>query len=394
LASLELHKADAKKWLLEDFESVHKWLDEFFSSEGPKHRRFRHHREGVDEARRLFGYEGSLAAQIHILRDCRNIPRAAEYETGDVDLLGLRREWPITAYSQFSEEAFRTLVEHTLNGPTGILLWGFIGQEVAPLLPNLTQWSPGEVQLKLSEWEQAVAHKNSLEALAETPEISHAIPEPVREYFEAMLARNIFSQMSQQFGSVELAYLPVRSLITPLALIDHEYLDTIRPELSGETALSYAKFALPENINIPAKAAVSPDNRSVLLVSRQKSLVVSGMSVQQTPIGLEVRFLLTSGAAVVTVSRVGNRYYLKNGIHRVYVLASLGLTEIPCVLIRESQYSQTLSAYPAFSPSSLMQARPPLLCDFLDGKLSVTVPLQRTSKVIRIAAEDMIVPTD
>ena len=208
------------------------------------------------------------------------------------------------------------------------------------------------------------------------------------------MAKNVFSQISQQFGGVELAYLPVKSLITPLALIDYEYVDTIRPELSGDTALSYAKFALPETINVPVKAAVSPDNRSVLLVSRQKSLVVSGMNVQQTPVGLEVKFLMASGAAAVTVSKVANRYYLKNGIHRVYILASLGLTEVPCILVHENQYSPSVSAYPAFSPNSLMQARPPLLCDFFDAKLSVKAPLQRTTKLIRIAAEDMIVPAD
>src|SRR5260370_42609754 len=103
MASLEQHKADCVKYLGAPFEDVHKWIDEFFSKYGPSHRRFRHHREGVQEARQLFGEAGAKAAIVHILRDCRNIPRKKDYDSGQADNLGLKSEWPLTTYISYTE---------------------------------------------------------------------------------------------------------------------------------------------------------------------------------------------------------------------------------------------------------------------------------------------------
>ena len=66
----------------------------------------RHHKEGVSQAGSLFGEQGARAAEVHILRDCRQVPQQADYETGYVDALGLRREWPVTAYIKYTDEDF------------------------------------------------------------------------------------------------------------------------------------------------------------------------------------------------------------------------------------------------------------------------------------------------
>ena len=394
MASLDKHKEDSNRWLCNDFEEVHRWLDEYFATYGSKHRKFRHHLEGIELARELFGDQGAKAATIHILRDCRNIPRKVDYENGSADLLGLKKDWPIAAYSQFSEEAFSALVEYTLHGPMGILLWGFIGQEIAPFLSTLTRLTAEDLQTKLTEWEKAVTHKNSLPDFQVASVVPKAPSESVKTYFDGLESKSILNGLKAQYGNVELAYLPTESLISPLALIDYEYIESLRPELDGDNDLAIIKFALPETIRIEVKAAVSPDQRSVMIVSRQKSLAVSGLGVQQTPIGLEARFLVSSAATLITVCRVGDRTYLRNGVHRAYLLASLGLTEIPCAVVRENQFSPVSGAYPSFSLATLTQSRPPMLSDFFDSILSTQVPLQRTSRVIRIAAEDLVIPLD
>ncbi len=50
---------------------VHNWLDEFAGKPPHKmrHRRFRHHEEGIAEVRRLWGDEAALAARQHIEAD-------------------------------------------------------------------------------------------------------------------------------------------------------------------------------------------------------------------------------------------------------------------------------------------------------------------------------------
>jgi hypothetical protein len=51
------------------YPEIHCWLDEFFSLEGWKHRKYRHHSEGVEMAREVFGDIGALVAEQHIRLD-------------------------------------------------------------------------------------------------------------------------------------------------------------------------------------------------------------------------------------------------------------------------------------------------------------------------------------
>ncbi len=55
------------------FEEVHIWLDEFAHSEeyGMKHRKVRHHLQGIKEVIKLFGTEAGEAARLHIISDLK-----------------------------------------------------------------------------------------------------------------------------------------------------------------------------------------------------------------------------------------------------------------------------------------------------------------------------------
>lgn len=82
------HEYDCKHLLGQPWTEVHQWLDELFAEYGPAHRCHRHHTEGIDEVRRMWGDEAALAAKIHILVDCWGIPSQADYENGFVDTQG------------------------------------------------------------------------------------------------------------------------------------------------------------------------------------------------------------------------------------------------------------------------------------------------------------------
>ncbi len=82
---LEDHCNDCIEKLGQPFREVHLWLDEFarkYSHENKyKHRKFRHHKEGIEEARKLFGDAGAKAAELHILSDNRGwIPDKSDYD--------------------------------------------------------------------------------------------------------------------------------------------------------------------------------------------------------------------------------------------------------------------------------------------------------------------------
>jgi hypothetical protein len=130
-------------------------------------------------------------------------------------------------------------------------------------------------------------------------------------------------------------------------------------------------------------------------VSSQKNLAVLPVQVGEIPgAGMEVKFLVVGTPQLIIVSRVRDRFYLKSGIHRAYLLASLGLKEIPCVMVDESEVPTIVGVYPAFTPSILAQERPPLLIDALNPAAALDVPLVKTQKVINISVEELVLPAD
>jgi hypothetical protein len=52
---------------------LHQWLDEFAGKPGigMKHRRYRHHLEGLNEVRRIFGQDAVAPARRHLISDLK-----------------------------------------------------------------------------------------------------------------------------------------------------------------------------------------------------------------------------------------------------------------------------------------------------------------------------------
>jgi hypothetical protein len=67
----EEHCKRCKEILGEEFSEVHKWLDNFYGKPpyGSKHRCLRHHKDGIEEVRKLWGDRAAQAAKIHIRQD-------------------------------------------------------------------------------------------------------------------------------------------------------------------------------------------------------------------------------------------------------------------------------------------------------------------------------------
>jgi hypothetical protein len=385
---------DCERFLGAPFEEVNRWLDEFMPKVGAGHRRFRHHREGVKEAAKLFGDAGARAAIVHILRDCRNIPAAEDYETGAADNLGLKAGWPASAYVHYPEEALALLVKYTLEGPMAVLLWIFFRSEadLAGLLLGISRWTREQQKEQLQNWSQAQARFDELNQTPLQP-AQHKDPEgDIADVCADFSAK--FPVILDHIPGGRFAMVRTEDLITPLTMIDYEYVEELKAALTGTESADIARFALPAEIEMQVKTAIDPSVRAINIISSQKSLTLHPVTVNQIPgVGLEVKFLLSGFPQMILVSRVEGRYYLRNGIHRAYLLASLGVKEIPCILADEKQIPATVGAYPSFAPHILALPRPPLLRDTLDPTMYLLMPLVRTHKVIRISAEELILPT-
>lgn len=70
---LEEHEKESLAIFGEPYTEIHLWLDEFAGTPefGMRHRRKRHHKEGLREAEKLFGWDAALAARLHIMSDLK-----------------------------------------------------------------------------------------------------------------------------------------------------------------------------------------------------------------------------------------------------------------------------------------------------------------------------------
>ena len=82
MAKFEEHCRACVEELGEPFEAVHLWLDEFAGQPGiaTRHRRFRHHKEGIEEVRAKWGDRAAQAAINHIRLDLSGEGWPAEEE--------------------------------------------------------------------------------------------------------------------------------------------------------------------------------------------------------------------------------------------------------------------------------------------------------------------------
>jgi len=83
MATYKQHCIDCEFILGKSHEDVNIWIDDLQQLYGYEHRKYRHTLEGIEEIRILFGDEGAMAAEIHILRDMCGIPKDThDYEFG------------------------------------------------------------------------------------------------------------------------------------------------------------------------------------------------------------------------------------------------------------------------------------------------------------------------
>lgn len=77
MASYEEHCEDCEKILGHQWCVVHRWLDEMYKYDPGNlmHRAYRHHAEGINKVKEMWGEEAALAAEIHIRRDFPGLDR-------------------------------------------------------------------------------------------------------------------------------------------------------------------------------------------------------------------------------------------------------------------------------------------------------------------------------
>lgn len=152
-------------------------------------------------------------------------------------------------------------------------------------------------------------------------------------------------------------------------------------------------------VTLPVAPLVLPttafDERAQAWVvrSRGASIAVSGRYVAAAESGDPgsqcFGFLVSAQPSRVTVGIHDGRVVLLDGHHRAVALLARGVRRAPVALDRASSMpltSDNLGREVIFGPS------PPLLCDYLDGDVSLAAVVSRTERVILISATEVDLP--
>ena len=107
-------------------------------------------------------------------------------------------------------------------------------------------------------------------------------------------------------------------------------------------------------------------------------------------LGLVVGF----GSNQMNVLRSDNRMLLNNGYHRACALRAMGITHAPCVVQTVTRRAELAVTAPQRviddAAFYFKAARPPLLKDLFDPRVSKIVPVHRMRKVVEISFETRV----
>jgi hypothetical protein len=277
---------------------------------------------------------------------------------------------------------------------TAVLAWAYLTEsDLATFLATMSKVPENQRPPIMSAWSKTAQQREVLSKLPLADASIAELDEPARAWCEQSLP--IFAALVAQFPNSRFATVPTDQLVMPLTMIDEEYVEQLRGTLTGTTAEDIVRFSIPDKVKITMSTALDPSGRSASVLTTEKTVTFAPMAVHQIPgVGVEVRIVVIGTPQLILVTRVAGRLFLRSGVHRAYLLASLGIKQIPCLVSEEDRVPLVVGIYPAFAPNVLALPRPPMLRDMFDQSLTTRIPIVRATKVLRVTADEFMVPND
>ena len=128
---------------------------------------------------------------------------------------------------------------------------------------------------------------------------------------------------------------------------------------------------------------VSSANPNLRVASQVGPLPVS-------PVGSALGFAITVGPSFMQVGRYNGRHFLRDGYHRAFGLLNRGITIVPAFVRDITRFEELLPDPRLMLPQDSYQGmRPPVLPDYLDDTVSVSVQLPVPRPLIVIQALEL-----
>jgi len=153
-------------------------------------------------------------------------------------------------------------------------------------------------------------------------------------------------------------------------------------------------FCLPSKRTKRPMAVVSAPQEFTMLSSSQ-DLRILGPGQMEDPITKRIvfGFGVGWGSPFVQVVKFKERYFLRNGYHRVYQIRKEDVRHVPCILIEGENFADTGAIKPGFFGEQLLSSgRAPMFADFFSDSISPPLPMKPFTKVVRVRADESLLP--
>ncbi len=243
-------------------------------------------------------------------------------------------------------------------------------------------------------WRKAKSEVDSLSIPDLTPEIIE-IEDTFKEQLDTVSKNPLFLEAVQQ-RKWEFKFIEIDKLVCFQKYVDTDYSDEIAKEYDFSNTSELIDFCLPEKpLKRPMGIAFAPQEHSYTIFSSSPDLRIIGLMQNQDPINKRQSFgfLVGWGVPYIQVIKFKDRYFLKNGYHRTYVLRKNGIRYLPCILSESENFIDTGAVNPGFfSQELLMSNKPPIFANFFSDNFSPNLQMRHMTKIVRVKAEEYVLP--
>jgi hypothetical protein len=257
-------------------------------------------------------------------------------------------------------------------------------------------------------WRAASSRMTSLSASEQGLPDSVQVAEPPSEVQERLteIAADPLFQASFSAMPTTFSVIDIDRVVAPQRDVNLDYVDQLRARITGTGVPELLEFCVGPRAVAPQLSALQTGPNQMTFTSRsldlrflgggpkplsESDLAVAYMGGQPVE---AIALLVGFGAAPINVFKVGPRYVLYNGFHRVVALRTAGITRIPVVVMNVSNAQiefpdQVLGLTRAYL---LEDPRPVVIKDFFDPLLTTELRLKPRRKVLRVGwGEDVSV---
>lgn len=243
-------------------------------------------------------------------------------------------------------------------------------------------------------WAAAKSAVDALEPASLSPSILDVGPE-FKPQLEAVLQDPTFREA---VGTNEWSFKQVEidKLVCFQKYLDTDYSAELAKDLHLTDMARVIELCLPRN---PPKrtigAAFDPNEHSATLFASSMDFRVLGDTRGEDPVTKRrmYGFAVGWGVPFVSVVHLGDRHFLKNGFHRVYLLRERGLTHVPCILLEGKTFADTGAVKAGFFPESLLSSeKPPVFAHYFSNQIAPPLKMRPITKVVRIKADEFVLP--